>query len=461
MATGVIACRWYGSKTHCAALLRRTLSARKPSEIDEALEALQRHTFGYFLRETNAENGLVADNTREDAVSSIAATGLGLAAYPVGVERGFITRRDAVDRTLTTLRFFRESAQGPDPDATGYRGFYYHFLDMQKGTRVWDCELSAMDTALFIAGALTCMMYFDGDGDGEREIRRLAAFLYQRVDWAWALNEGPTVAMGWKPAVGFLRYGWEGYSEATLLYVLGLGSPEHPIPPRSYVAWTSTYQWENIYGYDLLVAAPLFIHQLAHAWIDFRGIEDAFMREKGSDYFENSRRATYVQRQYAIRNPLRFRGYGENCWGITAGDGPGFSTQRVDGIQRRFFGYVARGIPYGPDDGTIAPWAAVVSLPFAPEIVLPALRHCLKTYPDIAATDGSIRSFNPTFPTSTATHRGWVCETQYGLDQGPVVLMIENHRSGLLWRLMRECPPIVAGLRRAGFRGGWLRGFGR
>ena len=158
-----------------------------------------------------------------------------------------------------------------------------------------------------------------------------------------------------------------------LLYVLGLGSPAHPLPESCYTAWTSTYRWEHCYGYEYLYAGPLFTHQLSHIWIDFRGIQDAFMRAKGIDYFENSRRATYVQQQYAMDNPLKFAGYGRNCWGITASDGPGPDTIKVSGIERQFFGYLGRGVPYGPDDGTIAPWAAVASLPFAPEIVLPTI----------------------------------------------------------------------------------------
>lgn len=432
----------------------------KPSEIDERLEALQRGTFAYFLKGMNPDNGLIADNTREDAHCSIAAAGLGLAAYVVGVERGFITRDEAIGRTLTALRFFRGSLQSEDQDATGYQGFYYHFLDMKTGRRAWNCELSIIDATLLIAGALTTMMYFEGDGEGEKEIRQLVAFLYERINWTWAMNEGPTVSHGWKPGCGFLRYGWGGYSEATLLYILGLGSPTHPLPPESYSAWTSTYQWENLYGHDVLFAAPLFIHQLSHVWVDFRGIQDAFMREKRSDYFENSRRATYIQQQYASRNPRRFRGYNAHCWGITAGDGPGFTKQCVDGIERQFFGYWARGIPYGPDDGTIAPWAAIASLPFAPEVVLPTLRHVLDTYPEITGESGSLSSFNPTFSTGDGTKRGWVCEVRYGLDQGPVVLLIENYRSGLLWRLMRRCGVMVAGLRRAGFRNGWLKSTG-
>jgi hypothetical protein len=258
--------------------------------------------------------------------------------------------------------------------------------------------------------------------------------------------------------VGFLTYGWEGYSEAMLLYVLGLGSPTHPLPAESYGAWTESYQWENLYDIDFLFAAPLFVHQLSQVWIDLRGIQDGFMREKRSDYFENSRRATAVQQQYALRNPMWFKGYGENCWGITAGLGPGFSKQRVEGgIERQFYGYVARGVPFGPDDGTLAPWAVIASLPFAPEIVLAALRHVLGAYPEVLSAEGLLTSFNPTFDTGAGTHRVWLSPEHYGLDQGPVALMIENYRTGLLWRLMRECPAIVTGLRRAGFRSGWLR----
>jgi hypothetical protein len=423
----------------------------------DELQRLQQDAVGYFFRAANPDNGLIADSSREGAPCSIAATGLGLAAYIVGAERGFLPRREAAQRTLAALRFFRDSPQGEGPDATGHRGFYYHFLDMKTGRRIWQCELSMIDTAILIAGALTSGRYFSAATDDEREIRELAGFLYQRIDWPWAAAHGPVVRMGWKAGAGFLNYGWEGYSEAMLLYILGLGSPTHPLPAESYGAWTGTYQWENLYDIDFLFAAPLFIHQLSHIWIDFRGIQDAFMREKRSDYFENSRRATAVQQQYALRNPLWFKGYGENCWGISAGPGPGFLKQRAEGnIERQFYGYVARGVPFGPDDGTLAPWAVVASLPFSPEIVLPALRHFRDAYPEVLSEDGLLTSFNPSFDTGDRAHHGWLSPEHLGLDQGPVVLMIENFRSGLLWRLMRECPAIVTGLRRAGFRKGWL-----
>ena len=421
------------------------------------LDVLERQAFGYFARATNPRNGLIADSSREGAPCSIAATGLGLAAYVVGVERGFLPRREAAVRTLTALRFFRDSPQGEEADATGYRGFYYHFLDMQTGRRVWQCELSMIDTAILIAGALTSGTYFSNATSDEREIRELARFLYERIEWPWAAADGPVVRMGWRAGGGFLSYGWEGYSEAMLLYILGLGSPTHPLPEESYGAWTGSYQWENLYDIDFLFAAPLFIHQVSHIWIDFRGIQDAFMRAKRSDYFENSRRATVIQRQYAMRNPLWFKGYGENCWGLTAGPGPGFSRRRAEGgIERQFYGYVARGVPFGPDDGTLAPWAVAASLPFAPEIVLSALRHYQDMYPETLSEDGLLSSFNPSFDTGDGTGRGWLSPEHLALDQGPVALMIENYRSGLLWRLMRECPAIVDGLRRAGFRKGWL-----
>ena len=353
----------------------------------EALTALQREAFAYFVHEVNPVNGLVADTAREGAPASISAVGLALAAYPVGVERGFIAREEAVERTLATLRFFWNSPQGTQPDATGYQGFYYHLLDRKTGKRAGKCELSTIDSALLLAGMLTSAAYFQHESGDEHEIRTLAAEMYRRADWCWAQNGGATVSHGWKPESGFLSYRWQGYDEALLLYLLGLGSPTHPLPDESYPAWTSTYQWRKVYDHELLYSGPLFTHQISHVWVDFRGIQDEYMRDRSIDYFENSRRATYVQQQYAIDNPGEFSGYGENCWGITASDGPGEETRKVKDKERHFFGYRARGVPDGPDDGTIAPWAVAASLPFAPEIVLPALQHF---------TDLNLRGARPT-----------------------------------------------------------------
>jgi len=424
---------------------------------EQKLNKLQKDTFSFFLKETNPENGLVPDSTREGAFCSTTAVGLALASYTVAVEREFMTRAEAIERTLTTLRFFWESPQGKGIDAIGYQGFFYHFLDMKTGRRAGKSEVSTIDTTFFLAGALACAAYFTKDTDDEKEIRTLADALYRRADWLWALNGEAKLSMGWKPESGFLKYRWEGYSEALLLYALGLGSPTFPLPEKSYAAFTKSYKWKKLYDIEFLYAGPLFIHQLSHCWIDFRGIQDEYMRGKGIDYFENSRRATYVQQKYAMHNPKKFAGYNANCWGITASDGPGPKKLKINGIEREFFDYRARSIPNGPDDGTIAPWAAIASLPFAPEIVLTALAYFNEEFPDMTSKYGLKCSFNPTFEGGNQGVNGWISQGYYGLDQGPIVLMIENYRTGFFWRLMRQNPYIVAGLRRAGFSGNCLQ----
>jgi hypothetical protein len=248
---------------------------------DEALfDDLQRAAFMFFLQTVNPANGLVADTCRENSPVSIAVVGFALSSYPVAVERGWLARADAVKRSLAALRFFRDSDQSGSAEATGYKGFYYHFLDHRTGARIWRSELSTVDTALVIAGALTAGTYFTMNNPDEMELRQLVEELYRRIDWRWAQNGSDTIRQGWKPECGFLHYGWDGYDEAILLYVLALASPTHPIEGDCYKAWTATYQWENLYGYEFLYAGPLFVHQFSHAWIDFRGIQDRFMREK-------------------------------------------------------------------------------------------------------------------------------------------------------------------------------------
>ena len=421
---------------------------------EQRLDQVQRAAAGYFLAEANPANGLVADNSRGDAPCSIAVVGFALASYIVAVERGWMPRADAVGRALAALRFFHDSDQSGSPEATGYKGFYYHFLDIHSGRRIWRSELSMVDTAFLIAGALAASRYFTAGDAAERELRELAGALYRRVDWSWAVDGGETLRQGWKPECGFLHYGWEGYNEAILLYVLALGSPTRALEGDCYPAWTATDQWENLYGHDFLYAGPLFAHLYSHAWIDFRGIRDRFMREKRCDYFENSRRAIAVQREYAERNPNGFIGYDEDCWGLSAGDGPSDDRPEVSNEPRRLFGYAARGVPYGPDDGTLAGWAPLACLPFAPEVALRAADAMARRYPEMISGQRYASGFNPTL--SGAGGRAWVSAGHFGLDQGIVVLMIENYRTGLIWQLMRGCSPVTTGLRRAGFRGGWL-----
>jgi hypothetical protein len=420
---------------------------------DEALiDRLQHAAFDYFRQFYDPRTGLVADTSRAHSPCSIAVVGFALSCYPIAVERGWISRHTAAAHTLRTLRFFWNSPQNDQPDATGFKGFYYHFLDMKSGRRVWECELSLVDTTLLLAGILTAGCYFDGAGE-ESEIRDLSAALYRRPDWQWAQNGEETVSQGWKPECGFLHYGWEGYNEATLLYTLGIASPTHAVPATSFTGWTSTYQWENLLGQDVLYCGPLFTHLFSHAWTDYRGIRDRFMRERHSDYFENTRRTIALHREYCARNPHSFRGYGLDFWGITAGDGPSGEELRQDERDRRYFGYMSRGAPLGPDDGTIAPWAMLATLPFDPEAALSGTRHLLEAYPQVCPDDRFASGFNPSV---AGYDGGWLSPGWYGLDQGLLVMMIENYRSGLIWQLTRGCGVMRDGLIGAGFKGGWL-----
>jgi hypothetical protein len=470
LALGAAGCHPAPSSGRIAAVPAVPAPARAAAASDDAfLEEVEAATFHYFWDLANPRNGLVPDRHPTPSFSSIAAVGFGLTAIPVGVERGYVSRGAARRRVLTTLRFFRDAPAGPDEHGTtGYRGFYYHFLDMESGARFKDVELSTIDTTLLLAGVLFCDSYFDGAAPEEAEIRRLAEDLYRRADWRWMLARPPLVSMGWVPEHGFHGYDWRGLNEAMILYVLALGSPTHPVDPAAWEAYTGTYQWREYYGQEHVNFAPLFGHHYSQIWIDFRGIQDAYMRGRGIDYFENSRRATYAQRGYAIDNPMHWKGYGADLWGLTACDGPVDATLSIDGRLHRFFTYAARGAAATEvrDDGTICPTAAGGSVPFAPEIAIPALRRMRQLYGDrLFGARGFVDAFNPTLDFKTPVQQGrivpgvgWFDGDSLGIDQGPILLMIENHRSGLIWRVMRKNPYLVKGLERAGFRGGWLEG---
>src|SRR5690349_6549046 len=270
---------------------------------DAWLDQLERTAAAYFLHEDDAETGLVRDTSQDGDPATIAGTSFALTTYAVGAKHGYLTREDAAERTRRALSFLWTAPQGEDGDTIGAHGIFYHFLDMKSGRRVWRCEVSTIDSTILFAGALVAAAYFDRDTPVEREVRHTADALYRRADWTWALDHGPLVSLGWQPERGFLHFRWTGYSEALLLYVLGLGAPTHALPPSCYPKWCNGYKWKTLYGYEMVYAGPLFIHQLSHGWIDFRGIRDEYMAEHDSDYFENSRRATYVQREYAVRNP--------------------------------------------------------------------------------------------------------------------------------------------------------------
>jgi hypothetical protein len=404
-----------------------------PQALDDKafLDLVQHAAFDYFWYEANSTNGLIKDRSSDPSRSSIAAVGFGLSALTVGIDRGWISREAGRARVLTTLEFFENSPHGPEADATGYKGFYYHFLDMQTGRRDGDSELSTIDTALLLGGILHVQEYFDQDDATEAKIRALANGLYRRIDWPWMQVRSARISHGWKPEMGFLAYDWGGYNEAMILYVLALGSPTFPITPDAWTVWTSSYAWETHYGQAFVVFPPLFGHQYSHVWIDFRGIQDAYMRDKGLDYFENSRRATLANRAYAIANPHGWADYGEDVWGLTASDIPA--------------SYSARGAPPAErDDGTITPTAAGGSFAFTPRESLAALRHMYAAYrTQIWGPYGFKDAFNPS--------QRWFATDYLGIDQGPIVLMIENHRTGRIWHEFMQHPAIQRGLARAGF----------
>jgi len=451
-----------------------------PKPQQAMLDDVEKRTFEYFRDSTNAANGLVPDHWPHEGgeyFSSIAAVGFGLTAWGIGVERGWIPRAEAVKRTLVTLRFLHDAPQSDAVDATGDHGFFYHFLDMDTGRRYqskrW-VELSTIDTTLLLGGVLFAESYYDRNDADEKEIRRLADEIYRRVDWQWASPRPPLVAMGWTPEADFIHADWRGYNEAMLLYVLALGSPTHAIDPSAWKVWSENYDttWGNFQGQEHLGFGPLFGHQYSHVWIDFRGIQDDYMHKHGIDYFTNSQRAALAQHEYAIHNPMQWKDYGSDIWGLTACNGPRPGARpgepdRYANDPKTFYGYIARGVGLRGtiDDGTISPTAAVSSIAFAPDIVIPAIEAMEKRYGNYVYTRyGFVDAFNPSFTYADRPLRtgrilpniGWVDNLYLGIDQGPIIAMIENYRSDFVWKVMRKNPYVQDGLKRAGFAGGWL-----
>ena len=397
------------------------------------LDTLQHTAFDYFWNEANASNGLIKDRSTSGSPCSIAALGFGLSAICTGIDHGWVSRAAGRARILTALETLWTMPQGNGENGfIGYQGFYYHFLDMNTATRTWNSELSSIDTALLFAGIIDAKQYFSTNDPLDVEVRTLADSIYRRADWEFFRNAGVGIRMGWLPGTGFSGFGnWVGYNEAMIIYIMAIGSPTHPIPANTWFTWTSGYNWSTQYGYTYLIFPPLFGHQYSHCWIDYRSIQDIFMRSKGITYFENSRRATLAAREYCIDNPGGFVGYGENLWGLTASDGPN--------------GYIAHGAPPPQnDDGTITPTAAASSIAFAPQVVIPALHHMYDTY---GAQLFSIYGFKDAF---NLTVNWW--DTDYlGIDQGPIIVMIENYRTQAVWNRFIENPDIQTGLQRAGF----------
>jgi len=395
----------------------------EPAEVqgDEAfLDELQRRCFLFLYEQADPNTGLVADRAPADGsekfdVASIASTGYALAALCVADERGWISHEQAYERTLTTLRFLWE-------DMPHERGFYYHFVDMKTGARVWNCELSSIDTGLLLAGVLTARQYYKGT-----EVEELATKIYERVDWPWMRGPGKTLTMGWTPENGFLNATWDGYSEHTIIYLMGLGSGKHALPVEAWKIWKR----EPVLTYDgmtFLACPPLFTHQFSHAFVDYRGLRDDF-----ANYYRNSVLATKAHRAMCIKLGKRFPHYSEDLWGITASDYAG--------------GYTAWGGPpaTGNIDGTVVPCAAAGSIPFMPEECIHTLKYMKKTFGErVWKKYGFVDAFNP--------QTGYTADHVIGIDVGITLLMIENYRTGMVWKQFMANPEIKAAMKRAGFR---------
>lgn len=433
---------------------------------DSALtELVHRAHFEWFRKNSHPSTGLTLDRDAPKAPSSIAATGFSLVAHCIAAERGWITRDEALAYARKTLSILARAPQGDKPEGcSGNWGMFYHFLDPATGTRAmppkfWGSELSTIDTALLMAGVMFVRNYFDGKyEEAEVRVRMDATFLLDRVEWDHFVRpEDKLILHGWAPEVGMFKHVYSGYSEALLLYILALSAPKHRIPAASWTAFLGDTKTTQSYGqtYIGMPGMPLFCYQYPHSFIDFRGIRDEVCRRVGFDHFENARRVALVHQAFAAENPKGFRAYSHLDWGLTACDGPGNGTKVVDGREVVFRGYSERGCPEGFDDGTIAPTAAMASIAYQPLAVLTTMRHWLTKRPELFDPGtGFVDAFNPTHDVTQPS--GWVDRERLGIDQGPIVLMLENFRTGFVWKIMRRDADLRAGLARAGFTGGWL-----
>ncbi|MGB2705432.1 MAG: glucoamylase family protein [Candidatus Omnitrophota bacterium] len=380
------------------------------SEEEKFLDKLERDSFRYFIKEVNPENGLIKDSSRLGAPCSVAVVGFGLTALCIGESRGWISHEKAYERVLQILRAFMYNVPHE-------RGFFYHFLDMRTGKRAWNSEASSIDTALFLAGALFAGEYFR-----DTEIERIARALYERVDWPWMMNGKKAMCMGWKPETGFLWHCWDSYSEAMILYALAIGSPTHPIAKDAWFEWKrprSTYkEYEVIYSYF----GSIFTYQYSHAWIDFRRLRD---RKGNIDYYANSVNATLANRQFCIDNAAEYETYGENSWGLTACIGP-----------EGYKGYGAKpGLALS--DGTIAPCGIAGSLVFAKEESVKGLKYLYDRHKRfLYGKYGFKDAFN--------ANKDWWAEEYLGIDVGITLIMIENYRTGMVWKAFMGIGPVKA-----------------
>lgn len=383
------------------------------------LNDLEKAAFQYFWEQANPKTGLIKDrcNARTgDAgiVGSIAATGFGLTALCIGDKRGFVPRAWAQERVVATLR----ALWGKLPN---HRGFFYHWANVNTGERVWDAEVSSVDTTILLCGILACREYFE-----DPEVDGLAGAIFERVEWTWLSEDTALLPHGWTPEIGFLPYRWDNYSELMMMYLLGLGSTTYPLRDDTWTAWKRLkFEYDGLRYIGSF--APLFVHQYSQAWFDFR-----HKRDKYADYFQNSVTATDVHRRFCLELGKQFPTYSDDLWGITASD----SAK----------GYVIWGGPpaVGPIDGTVAPSAAGGSLPFLPQPVMRVLRTIKDRYPNAWTKYGFVNAFNPL--------TNWYDTDVIGIDTGITLLMAENVRTGFVWNTFMKSREARRGMERAGFK---------
>src|SRR5580693_2800126 len=388
-------------------------------EDDDLLQEMEKRNFQYFWDQAGVQTGLIRDrcNVLKDdnsIVASIAATGFGLTALCIGQQREFISPSDARDRVLATLRFLWKKMPT-------HRGFFYHFADINTGERVWDSEVSSVDTSILLCGLLTCRRHFEGHS----EISLLAFEIFNRVDWSWLSEDTALLPHGWSPEFGFLPYRWDFYSEQMMIYLLGLGSLSHPLPPEAWNAWKrTTFEYDGLRYIGSF--APLFVLQYPQAWFDFRGKRDRY-----ADYFQNSAIATEVHRRFCLELAKQFPDYSDDLWGISASDSRN--------------GYVVWGGPpeTGPIDGTVVPSAAAGSLAFMPQPCLGVLKNIRNRYGQAWSRYGFVNAFNPLTK--------WYDTDVVAIDTGISMLMAENLRTGFVWKTFMKSPEAQRGLERAKF----------
>jgi len=396
------------------------LWAASPLNEDELLDLIEKRAFFFFWNEVNPDNGLIADAAPEigsdpDLPCSVASIAFGLTGICIAESRHWITREEAVARIIKTLSYMYNDLETKE-------GFYYHFMGMKDGKRRWNCELSSMDTALLLAGAITCREYFEDD-----EIIRLVNDIYARVNWPWMLNGKDTLSMGWRPEHGFIKHHWDTYSEHMVMYLLAIGSPFHPLPVDCWHAWKRPAYSYN--GMTYLQSVPLFLHQYSHGWVDFRDKRDAY-----ADYFVNTRLATRAHRDYCVALHDTFPHYQEDLWGITASEGP---------RHYMVWGGPPPTMEY-PIDGTIVPCAAGGSVAFDPESTVPVLQNIYNNYNSLGwGKYGLVDAFNP--------QTGWVADKYLGIDLGATMIGIENLRTGNVWKWFMESPEIQQAMVNCGF----------